>query len=197
MADQQPPHFITRPHHRSLDQQIAAIFEAAAKWSAEALSLADQAQLLLASDRTLADAIRNLHDLYGQPPNRIFVLVPARNKAIVAAFAVLADRGNATVDIRHLTISFPYREMDIKSVLLPPIEHLARQDQYQHIVSTVYPHQHEIIKAFHATGYLPTEFDTHQLPRCQTSRKPRLLPDSDDWPGCLRLQKHDAPRFEY
>ena len=55
MTEQQP-RFITRPYHRSLNQQITAIFQAAAKWSAETLPLADQAQLLLSTDRTLRRA---------------------------------------------------------------------------------------------------------------------------------------------
>ena len=50
MTDPQPFHLIARPYHRSLDQQIAAIFEASAKWSAQTLPLADQAQLLLSTD---------------------------------------------------------------------------------------------------------------------------------------------------
>ena len=103
MTKLQPLRFVTRPYHRALDQQITAIFEAAAKWSAEDLPLADQIQFLLAADRILAKEIRNLHDLYGQPPNAAFALVPADNRDIVAAFAVLNHRSDATADIRPFT----------------------------------------------------------------------------------------------
>ena len=158
MTEQQP-RFITRPYHRSLNQQITAIFQAAAKWSAETLPLADQAQLLLSTDRTVAKEIKNLHELYGQPPHHAFALVPAQNRDIVAAFAVLAHRSHDTVDIRHLTVSPPYREIDIKSVLLSPIDHLARQGRYRYIISTVYPHQTDLINAFQATEYDPIPLD--------------------------------------
>lgn len=137
MTHHQPLRFITRPYHRSLDQQITAILDAAVKWSAEALPLAEQAQLLLASDRILATEIQNLHDPHAQPPNQGFVLVLDQNRNIVAAFAVLADRSDATADIRHLTVTPPYRDLDIESTLLSPIEQLARQNNYQYIVSSV------------------------------------------------------------
>ena len=44
---------------------------------------------------------------------------------------------------------------------------------------------------------LVEQVNPRYLPRCQTCRKPHLLPDSDDCPGCTRLQDHDAPRFEH
>ena len=83
MTDQPQFHLhLTRPYHRSLDQQVAAIFEAAARWSAETLPLPDQAQLLLASDGILATEIQNLHDLYGQPPNHTFVVAPTHHRRL-------------------------------------------------------------------------------------------------------------------
>ena len=108
-------------------------------------------------------------------------MVPAQNRDLVAAFA---DRSHATADIRHLTVSPPYRQQDLESIVPSSIQFRARAHNYRHIVTSAYPHQHEIISALKESKYQPAEFE-------QASS---LMVDVNPQTFIKSLQSHPSPQ---